>query len=190
MSPASSISPPSEQTRAKLRRRAFRLGPKVYDRRPKKFVAAVGRALTRRLTRSAVAGLPVGVSRALADPIVKALMAADRVDPVGLEELLRRIAARLARHDPPNSSARLTGRKNPTGSASLVKLAKGFVLSLAVIAGLAAVPGPAAADDAATAFIRTIGTQAVSVIRRSDMPLASVHPETLSFWNRWLSGDF
>src|ERR1700739_4017431 len=125
------------------------------------------------LTRSGGGGLPVGVSRALADPIVKALMAADRVDPVGLEELLRRIAARLARHDPPNSSVRFTGRKKPTGSASLVKLAKGFVLSLAVIAGLAAVPGPAAADDAATAFIRTIGTQAVSVIRRPDMPLAS-----------------
>jgi phospholipid transport system substrate-binding protein len=127
----------------------------------------------RGLTRSAVAGLPVGVSQALADPIVKALMAADRVDPLGLEELLRRTAARLARHDPPNSSARFTCRKNPAASAGLVKLAKGFVLSLAVIAGLAAAPRSAAADDAATAFIRTIGTQAVSVIRRPDMPIAT-----------------
>jgi hypothetical protein len=36
------------------------------------------------------------VSEALADPIVQALMAADRVDPKGFEELLRRIAAQLA----------------------------------------------------------------------------------------------
>ena len=41
-------------------------------------------------------GLPRGVSEALADPIVQALMAADRVDPKGVEELLRRVAARLA----------------------------------------------------------------------------------------------
>jgi phospholipid transport system substrate-binding protein len=125
------------------------------------------------LTRSAVAGLPVGVSQALADPIVKALMAADRVDPIGLEELLRRTAARLARHDPPNSSARFTCRENPTASAGLVKLAKGFVLCLAVIAGLAAAPPSAAAEDAPTAFIRALGTQAVSLIRRPDMPLAT-----------------
>ena len=37
-----------------------------------------------------------GVSEALADPIVQALMAADRVDPKGVEELLRRITAQLA----------------------------------------------------------------------------------------------
>jgi chorismate mutase len=39
------------------------------------------------------------VSAALADPIVQALMAADRVDPQGVEELLRRITAQLASRD-------------------------------------------------------------------------------------------
>ena len=52
----------------------------------------------------AVTELPVGLSEALADPIVKALMAADGVDPKGLEELLRRTAARLALRDQRNSS--------------------------------------------------------------------------------------
>ena len=46
--------------------------------------------------RSVAAGLPRGVFEALADPIVQALMAADRVDPKGVEELLRRITAQLA----------------------------------------------------------------------------------------------
>ena len=44
---------------------------------------------------SVEAELPRGVSEALADPIVQALMAADRVDPKGVEELVRRIAASL-----------------------------------------------------------------------------------------------
>jgi hypothetical protein len=45
---------------------------------------------------SVEAGLPRGVSETLADPIVQALMAADRVDPKGVEALLRHVAARLA----------------------------------------------------------------------------------------------
>src|SRR5260370_16992568 len=53
---------------------------------------------------SAATGLPVGLSEALADPIVKALMAADGVDPKGLEELLRRTAARLAQDQKIGSS--------------------------------------------------------------------------------------
>jgi hypothetical protein len=61
----------------------------------------------------ATARLPSGVSEALADPIVKALMAADRVDPKDIAELLQRTAARLTR---------------------------GFVLPLAVVAGLSAPP--------------------------------------------------
>ena len=47
------------------------------------------------------------VSEALADPIVKALMAADGVDPKRLEELLQRTASRLAQ-DQTDSSARAT----------------------------------------------------------------------------------
>jgi hypothetical protein len=42
-------------------------------------------------------GLPRGASEALADPIVRALMAANRVDPNAVEQLLRRVALRLAR---------------------------------------------------------------------------------------------
>jgi hypothetical protein len=49
-----------------------------------------------RVVEAAVTGLSRGVSEALADPIVQALMAADRVDPKGVEELLRRITAQLA----------------------------------------------------------------------------------------------
>ena len=44
----------------------------------------------------AAAPLPQAVAEALADPIVRALMAADRVDEAALEQLLRRAAARLA----------------------------------------------------------------------------------------------
>jgi hypothetical protein len=46
--------------------------------------------------RAAAEPLPRAVSEALADPIVRALMAADRVDEEALEQLLRRAAARLA----------------------------------------------------------------------------------------------
>jgi hypothetical protein len=49
-----------------------------------------------RVVEAAATGLSRGVSEALADPIVQALMAADRVDPKGVEELLRRITAQLA----------------------------------------------------------------------------------------------
>ena len=49
-----------------------------------------------RLAACVEAGLPRGVCEALADPIVQALMAADRVDPKGVETLVRRMAAQLA----------------------------------------------------------------------------------------------
>jgi hypothetical protein len=52
------------------------------------------------------AGLPLGAAEALADPIVQALMAADRVDSNGLETLLRRVAVRLARQEPATCAAR------------------------------------------------------------------------------------
>lgn len=55
-------------------------------------------------------GLPVRLSEALADPIVKVLMAADGVDPKGLEELLRGTAARLALRDQTESSSCATQR--------------------------------------------------------------------------------
>jgi hypothetical protein len=46
-----------------------------------------------------VAGTPRGVSDALADPIVQALMAADGIDAERVAALMRRMAARLARRD-------------------------------------------------------------------------------------------
>ena len=48
------------------------------------------------IVKAAATGLSRGVSEALADAIVQALMAADRVDPKGVEELLRRMTAQLA----------------------------------------------------------------------------------------------
>jgi hypothetical protein len=124
-----------------------------------------------RVAPSVATELPRGVSEALADPIVKALMAADRVDLECVEGLFRRTAAWLAQRDLQNRSAHLTRREKPATSTGLAVLAKGFVLALAVIAGLSSVaPRPAAADEAPIAFIRTLGTQAVSVIR-SAMPL-------------------
>lgn len=48
------------------------------------------------LAASILAGLPRGVVEALADPIVQALMAADRVDPRGLIALVCLMAARLS----------------------------------------------------------------------------------------------
>jgi len=47
------------------------------------------------VAEAAATGLSRRVSEALADPIVQALMAADRVEPKRVEELLRRVAAQL-----------------------------------------------------------------------------------------------
>ena len=125
---------------------------------------------------SEAAGLQVGLTEALADPIVKALMAADGVDPKGLEELLRRTAARVALRDQRDSSSSATQCQRaakPAASTAFALFAKGFALALAVIAGLAVPPRSAVAEDAPTAFIRALGAQAVSVIRRPDIPLAT-----------------
>jgi phospholipid transport system substrate-binding protein len=132
-----------------------------------------------------VTGLSRGVSEALADPIVKALMAADRVDPLGLEELLRRTADRLARRDSQNMSEHLTRREKPTASTGLAKLAKGLVIVLALTAGVSGAPRPAAADEAPVAFIRALGDQAVSMLR-SDMPL----PNKAYYFDQMVRQDF
>jgi len=129
---------------------------------------------------SVATGLPRAVSEALSDPIVLALMAADRVDPKCVEDLMRCTAARLARRDPQNRSVRLIDEPAP-GAV----LAKGFVLALAVIAGLSAAPRPAAADEPPVAFIRALGDQAVSVIR-SPMPL----PNKAYYFDQMVRQDF
>jgi phospholipid transport system substrate-binding protein len=130
------------------------------------------------------AELPCGVSEALADPIVKALMAADRVDPKGMEEFLRGAVARLRQRDPQHGSASAL-RERPAIGTSLARLAKGFVLALAVVTGLSAAPRPAAADEAPVAFIRALGIQAVSVMR-SDMPL----PNKAYYFDQMVRQDF
>ena len=136
-----------------------------------------------RVAPPAATGLPRGVSEALADPIVKALMAADRVDQQCLEELLRRAAARLTPlDDPQDKSAQFARCEKPTTRSGL---AKGFVLALAVIAGLSAGPRPAAAEEVPVAFIRALGEQAVSVIL-SDIPL----PNKAYYFNQMVRQDF
>ena len=139
---------------------------------------------TARVVRPVAAGLPRGVSEALADPIVTALMAADRVDPKDIEDLLRRMAARLARRNPQDSSASLAGREKPA-STGLAKLTKGLVLALALIAGISATPRPAAADEVPVAFIRTLGTQAIAVIN-SPEPLG----EKAAYFDQMVRQDF
>jgi phospholipid transport system substrate-binding protein len=136
-------------------------------------------------TPSVATGLPGGVSEALADPIVTALMAADRVDRKGLEDLLRGVAAALSRRDPQDQSECLARPERAAISIGFGMLAKGLVLSLAVIAGVSGAPRPAAADDAPVAFIRTLGAQAVSVIR-SPTPLF----EKAAYFDQLVRQDF
>jgi phospholipid transport system substrate-binding protein len=130
-------------------------------------------------------GLPRGATEALADPIVMALMAADRVDPKAVEDLLQRVAASLARPDPQPGSACLNRDEKPVAGICFGTLAKRLALTLAVMAGLFGVPHSAAADEAPVAFIRTLGTQAVTVIR-SAMPLGA----KADYFNLMLRQDF
>lgn len=134
---------------------------------------------------SVTAGLPRGVSEALADPIVMALMAADRVDRQCFEDLLRRVAASLSRRDPKEPSENLTRPEKPALGTGLGKLAKGLALALAVIGGVSGAPRPAAADEVPVAFVRTLGAQAVSVVR-SSMPLF----EKAAYFDQMVRQDF
>jgi phospholipid transport system substrate-binding protein len=138
---------------------------------------------TARLAESGTGGLPRGLSETLADPIVMALMAADQVDRKGFEHLLRRVAAQLAERDTQDRAA--PSRREPAVSTGLRKRVGSFALALAVIAGFSAGPRPAAADEAPVAFIRTLGAQAVSVIR-SPMPLF----EKAAYFDQLVRQDF
>jgi phospholipid transport system substrate-binding protein len=136
------------------------------------------------LVESGTVELPRGLSETLADPIVMALMAADQVDRKDFEDLLRRVAAQLARRDVPDRAA-TSRREKPAVSTGLPKRARSFALALALVAGFSAGPRPAAADEAPVAFIRTLGTQAVSVIR-SPMPLF----EKAAYFDQLVRQDF
>jgi hypothetical protein len=117
-----------------------------------------------------------------------ALMAADRVDPKVLEDSLRRTAAWLARRRPEISSPRPAQHQlavKPAASTGLVKFAKALVVAVALIAGLSGAPRPVAADERPVAFIRTLGAQAVSVIR-SDLPLVL----KADYFDRMVRQDF
>jgi phospholipid transport system substrate-binding protein len=135
------------------------------------------------LAESGTVGLPRGLSETLADPIVMALMAADQVDRKGFEHLLRRVAAQLAERGTQDRAA--PSRREPAVSTGLRKRVGSFALALAVIAGFSAGPRPAAADEAPVAFIRTLGAQAVSVIR-SPMPLF----EKAAYFDQLVRQDF
>ena len=86
-------------------------------------------------------------------------------------------SAGVRRHDQESSSSHVTQHNSAVKPASttLATFAKGSALAIAAIAGLAAAPHLAAADEVPVAFIRDLGNQAVAVIH-SDMPLASKRP--------------
>jgi phospholipid transport system substrate-binding protein len=133
-------------------------------------------------------GLPRGVSEALADPIVKALMAADHVAPKDIEELLRRTAGRLALHDQPRTSPRVAAPELAVKhlvSTALARFARVVTLALALTAGVSAAPPSAAADEAPVAFIRALGDQALSVARSDMLPVSKA-----AYFDRMLQQDF
>lgn len=73
----------------------------------------------------------------------------------------------------------------PAICATLSQCIKGFVVALAIIAGVSVAPRPAAADDVPIAFIRALGDQAVSVIH-SDMRLAG----KAAYFQQMIDRDF
>ena len=73
----------------------------------------------------------------------------------------------------------------PVVSTGLAEFIKRLALALAVIAGLSLAPPPAAADDVSITFIRSLGDQAVSVIR-SDMQLAG----KAAYFRQMIDRDF
>jgi phospholipid transport system substrate-binding protein len=137
---------------------------------------------------SAATQLPWGVSEALADPIVKALMAADRVDQNDLEALLGRAADRLALHDEqsiPSCIAEPEPAVKPPVSTILSRFAKVVTLALAVMAGVAGGVLTPGGTETPVAFIRAVGDQAISVIR-SDMPPVS----KVAYFDQMFRQDF
>jgi phospholipid transport system substrate-binding protein len=67
-----------------------------------------------------------------------------------------------------SSGIRHEGAMTPTTRAA--KLAKGFIVALAVIAGVATAPRPATAGATTAEFIRNLGDQALAVIRSDATP--------------------
>jgi phospholipid transport system substrate-binding protein len=121
------------------------------------------------MTRGLVIGSP-------ADPDVGRNNMSDKQLATDLAGGRRSIRARMIGHE---------SAVKPAAGTVFARLAKGFTLILAVIAGLSAAPRPAAADDAPTAFIRELGNQSLEVIR-SDMPLSS----KAAYFARMLHQDF
>jgi phospholipid transport system substrate-binding protein len=129
--------------------------------------------------------LPRGVSEALADPIVKALMTADRVDQAGLEDLLRWVAARLAVRGRQSRSASALPPGRAAETAAPRRFVTAVALALAVIIGISSGSRAAVADETPVAFIRELGTQAVSVIRSAE-PLS----EKAAYFDQMVRQDF
>jgi hypothetical protein len=89
----------------------------------------------------------------------------------------------MLKYPQPPRSGSLTHHEKPAIGSGLGKLAKGLAVALAVIAGVSGAPRPAAADAAPVAFIRMLGTQAVSVIR-SPMRFSKRRPISTSWCDR------
>jgi hypothetical protein len=67
----------------------------------------------------------------LADPTVMALMATDRVDRDGFENLLRRMVVSLSQRDPPDRSERFASRARRSGNSSATVSSTGSFVSTA-----------------------------------------------------------
>jgi hypothetical protein len=73
----------------------------------------------------------------------------------------------------------------PAVGSALVLFASGLLLALIVVAGGLAESRPAAADEAPVAFIRTLGAQALSVIRSDTPPV-----EKAVYFRQMIHQDF
>jgi phospholipid transport system substrate-binding protein len=81
--------------------------------------------------------------------------------------------------------APLHDQAKPGFGGALVLFTRGLLLALIVVTGGLAESRPAAADEAPVAFIRTLGAQAVSVIRSDTLPV-----EKAAYFRRMIHQDF
>jgi phospholipid transport system substrate-binding protein len=81
--------------------------------------------------------------------------------------------------------AALHDQAKPAFGGGVVLFARGLLLAFIVVAGGLAESPPAAADEAPVAFIRALGTQALSVIRSDTLPV-----EKAAYFRQMIHQDF
>jgi phospholipid transport system substrate-binding protein len=81
--------------------------------------------------------------------------------------------------------ARLHDQARPAIGSTLALFGRGLLLALIVVAGGLAESRPAAADELPVAFIRTLGAQALSVIRSDTLPV-----EKAAYFRQMIYRDF